>query len=130
MQHKVILFFDGECVLCNKTVQWILLNESSPVIYFCSLQSDYAKNLIPAEMKNIDSVIVHKDGKFYTHFDAFIQIIPYLKVKWKWLIIIKILPSFLRKRIYNFIARNRKKWFGSTTECWIMQSKWKERMMG
>ncbi|GIV29594.1 MAG: hypothetical protein KatS3mg028_0660 [Bacteroidia bacterium] len=128
--NKVILFFDGECVLCNKTVQWILQNERNDQIYFCCLQSDYAKNLIPAEFKSIDSVVVYKGGKFYTHFDAFIQIIPYLKTKWKCLVILKVLPSFLRKKIYNFIARHRKQWFGSTDECWIMQSAWKNRMIG
>ncbi len=129
MQNKVILFFDDECILCNKTVQWILSNESVPIIHFCRLQSNYAKNFIPKHLKDINSVILFKDNKFYTHLDAFIQLIPHLKQKWKWLIMMKVFPSFLRKGIYSFVARHRKKWFGSTTECWIMHGEWKNRII-
>lgn len=127
--NATILFFDGECLLCNKAVQWILKNEKDNEILFCSLQSNFAKQNIPQELKSIDSVILLKNGQYYTHFDAFIKIIPHLKWQWKFLYLLKIIPRFLRNHLYNFIARNRKKWFGYSDSCWLNNVEYKKRMI-
>ncbi|GIV26570.1 MAG: thiol-disulfide oxidoreductase [Bacteroidia bacterium] len=125
---KAILFFDGECVLCNKTVQWILKNENHKrEILFCKLNSNFARSFIPEHLKSIDSVILYKNQHFYIYFDAFIQIVSNLKWYWKFLYILVIIPKFLRKKLYTWIAKNRKIWFGKTDECWIMTNEWKNR---
>lgn len=128
-ENPTILFFDGECLLCNKTVQWILKNEKDNAIQFCSLQSKFAQQNTPQELKYVDSVILLKNGQFYTHFDAFIKIIPHLKWQWKWLYLLKIIPQFLRNQFYNFIARNRKKWFGYSDSCWFNNVEFNKRLI-
>ncbi|MCX7728807.1 MAG: DUF393 domain-containing protein [Bacteroidia bacterium] len=128
MQDKIILYFDGECVLCNKTVQWILNNEIKPVILFCPLQSEYAHSTIPDNLNEIDSVVLYYNGKHYIYLDAFIQIIPYLKWYWKILYLLLLMPPFCRRKIYNYISKNRKQWFG-TTECLMNKEKLKERVL-
>lgn len=126
----IILFFDDKCLLCNRLVQWILKNEKDNKILFCALKSFYAKQIIPEQYQDMDTVILLKNKKFYIYLDAFIQIIPHLKWYWKFLYIISILPAFLRKRIYIWIARNRKKWFGTTDKCLLLNSQWKDRLIG
>lgn len=123
------MFFDGECALCNKTVQFILRHEKTHDIVFCRLNSNFANNVIPDYLKEVDSVILLKNNKFYTHFDVITEIIPQLKWYCKIFYAIKILPKNFRKKLYNIIASNRKRWFGSVTECWLLQSKWKERLV-
>lgn len=129
MNKQIILFFDGECALCNYTIQWILKNEKTQHILFCSLNSEFAKQNIPEELKKTDSVILKKDEQFYTHFDTFIKIIPQLKWYCKIFYLIKLLPNYFRNSLYDFIAKNRKRWFGSVEECWLMKSEWKDRVI-
>ncbi len=129
MLDNVILFFDSACLLCNKSVQWILKNENNPAIKFCSLQSSFASLVIPAEYKNIDTVILLKNQKYYIYLDVLIHIIPYLKWYWKVLYIIVLLPPFFRKKIYQWIAHHRKKWFGTTEECFLLANEWKNRFI-
>jgi len=125
----VILFFDGQCVLCNNTVKWILSNEKDHDILFCPLNSIFAMQFIPDSLKNIDSVILYKNNKFYIYFDVVLSIVPHLKWYWKILYVLYLVPTFLRNKIYKWIARNRKKWFGQTDSCFLMNSQWKDRMV-
>jgi predicted DCC family thiol-disulfide oxidoreductase YuxK len=129
MESKVILFFDGECLFCNMTVQWILKNEKDKILFFSPLQSGFAQELIPPDLKKMDSVILLKNNTFYTHFTAFIEILPYLKWYWKWLYVLKLLPRPLQIKLYNWIARNRKKWFGRTNTCSIKNSNDSKRLI-
>jgi len=129
MDSKVILFFDGECLFCNKTVQWILKYEKDKILFFSPLQSNFAQELIPNALKKTDSVILFKNNTFYTHFDAFFEILPYLKWYWKWLYVLKILPKRIQIKLYNWIARNRKKWFGRVDSCIIRNSNDNKRLV-
>ena len=44
-QHLLnIVFYDGECGFCNRTVQFILKHERNQQILFSSLQSDFSKD--------------------------------------------------------------------------------------
>lgn len=129
MESKVILFFDGECLFCNKTVQWILKNEKDKILFFSPLQSGFAQELIPPDLKKMDSVVLLKNNTFYTHFTAFFEILPYLKWYWRWLYVFKFLPKSLQIKLYNWIARNRKKWFGRTDTCSIENSNDSKRLI-
>ncbi len=40
--RESIIFFDGNCNLCNGFVQFVLKNETEPTFLFCSLQSNFA----------------------------------------------------------------------------------------
>ena len=44
MENRSILFYDGECGVCSRTVRFILKNERSKELFFCSLQGDFAIN--------------------------------------------------------------------------------------
>lgn len=128
-KEDTILFFDGECVLCHKTVLWILRNEQVALVNFCRLQSAYAQEFIPNDLRQVDSVMLWKKGSFYLQLDVFIEMVPYLKWYWKWLYILKFVPVFIRRRIYEYVAKHRKAWFGMTSECAIVQSDWKDRLI-
>lgn len=129
IEEKEILFFDTECLLCNKTVQWILKHEKDNTIYFCSLYSAGAKQFIPDNFKGMDSVIFYKKGNFYIYFDAFIKIIPHLKWYWKFLYLLYLIPPLIRKKFYLWIAANRKKWFGTTEICVLNSLHLNKRML-
>ncbi|MHB8260064.1 MAG: thiol-disulfide oxidoreductase DCC family protein [Bacteroidia bacterium] len=107
-----ILFFDGKCSLCNKTVRFIINHEASTTypILFCSLQSAYAKQALAKYHYNFNQlstlVLITDESVFYTS-DAVLKICSYLKVPYAWVTVFKIVPVFIRDGIYNYIANNR-----------------------
>lgn len=120
MNH--IIYFDGVCNLCNWSVRFVLKHDKRGVFSFASLQSDYAKsNLKMLNGRNIsyDSVVYQKDENVYSQSDAALQIIKQLGGAWKLLYVFKIIPKPIRDSLYNFIARNRYKWFGRKQSCMI-----------
>lgn len=107
-----ILFFDGDCSLCNKTVRFIINHEASTTkpILFCSLQSAYAKQALEKYHYNfnqLNSLVLLIDEAIFYISDAVLKICSYLKTPYLWFVIFKIVPAFIRNGIYNYIAKNR-----------------------
>ena len=44
MENDTIVFYDGDCGLCNRVVQFILRNERNQKLVFCALQSEFGSN--------------------------------------------------------------------------------------
>jgi predicted DCC family thiol-disulfide oxidoreductase YuxK len=131
--NKTILFFDGDCSLCNKTVQFILKHERNTTepIFFCSLQSAYAKQTLDKYNYNFNQlstlVLLTNDNVYYKS-DAALYITKYLKVPYKWVAVFRIVPSYIRDSIYNYIAKNRKKLI-KTQFCYIPTPQFKNRFI-
>jgi predicted DCC family thiol-disulfide oxidoreductase YuxK len=123
MQSNIVLLFDGECNLCNQTVQFIIKRDKKAKIKFASLHCEYAKKIF--KKKNInesynESIVLIVDQKIYFKSDAALNICRYLSGFWPVLYGFKIFPKFMRDSVYNYIAKNRLKWFGKTDSCQIM----------
>lgn len=130
---KAILFYDGDCSLCNKTVQFILNHEAetSYPILFCSLQSKYAKQTLDKYHYNFNqltTLVLLKDETVYYKSTAALYITNFLKAPYKWLVVLKIIPLFIRDSVYNYIAKNRKK-LVKTSFCYIPTSQLKNRFI-
>ena len=46
-QPQHLVFFDGECGLCDRTVQWLLNNDDNELLYFAPLQGEQAQRVLP-----------------------------------------------------------------------------------
>lgn len=107
---KPIIFYDGDCGFCNKTVQFVLNHEKDSEIHFCALQSDYAQNFFKHQgIPEMDlSTFYFWDGKkLNNRSTAALKVLNYLhfpytlgKIGW-------ICPRFIRDGIYNVIAKRR-----------------------
>lgn len=109
---KVILFYDGECGLCNRVVQWILKYEKSPTLFFASLNTDFSKSLFAGEnidLEKTNTLFLIENGNLYSESDAALKIIGYLKWYWQGLRIAYCIPKVIRDKCYRFIAQNRKR---------------------
>ncbi len=127
-----IIFFDGECNLCNGFVQFILKNESVATYKFCSLQSVYAKEFFRLNyfvLPKIETVVLFENNSFYIKAEAVFQIVNKLKFPYKLLIIFKILPFFINNYLYGLVAKYRYKIFGKTSTCWILKPQWSDRFL-
>lgn len=129
-----ILFFDGHCNLCSGAVQWFLKRDKKEVLRFASLQSDLAAEILPPAGVNpteLSSLVLYQDGKAYTHSTGALRAYQLLGGVYGPLSTAGLLfPRFLRDGVYDFIARNRYRWFGRSEECWLPRPEWKARFVG
>ena len=122
-ENKKIILFDGLCNLCDNAVQYVIKHDKKDVFRFVALQSDLGKkilNYLNVDTSKMDSIILYEPGIAYFYkSDAALDIVKDLNVFLKWSIIFKIIPSSLRNPIYDYVARNRYKWYGKKDACMI-----------
>lgn len=114
-----VVMIDGVCNLCNGVVRFILARERQPLLRFTNLQSDTGKQLVKRYQlpATVESVILIEDGRAYTRSDAALRILPYLRFPWPLLQPLVALPRPIRDSIYDWVARNRYRWFGKLEVC-------------
>ncbi len=120
-KHPVILF-DGVCNLCNSSVQFIIKRDKKSVFRFASLQSEFGKKIISKfdlADKNIDSVMLLENNTVRLKSTAALEIAKRLNGIYSLLYAFIIVPKFVRDGVYDFIARNRYRWFGKQESCMI-----------
>ena len=127
-----IVFFDGVCNLCNRSVNFLIKQDKKNVLKFASLQSAYAQNVVPKALLNhekLDSIIVYTDGKFYDRSTAVLKLCKILGGLCSVFLIGYLLPRYIRDGLYSFIANNRYRWFGKTDQCRVPTAELKERFL-
>lgn len=121
LRHPVILF-DGVCNLCNASVQFIIRHDKKQIFRFAALQSAFGQRVIEnfnLTDKNIDSVILFENNSVQLKSDAALSIAKQLGGIYSLLYVFIVVPKFIRNSVYDFIARNRYRWFGKQESCMI-----------
>jgi len=119
-QEQTIIFFDGVCNLCNGAVQFVIKRDSNAYFKFASLQSLKAKKLLPeygVDPTGLESILLLENGKLLNKSRAALSISRRLSGIWPVLVVLKIIPPFIRDFVYDWIAKNRYQWFGKRDEC-------------
>ena len=126
------ILFDGVCNLCNGSVQFVIKHDKNAVFSFASLQSEKGQHLLSTlglVTKQLDSIILIENQKVYTKSTAALRIALKLDNLIPLLYISIIIPRFIRDAVYQFISRNRYKWFGKTEDCWIPSEDLRNRFL-
>lgn len=127
---RPIVFFDGECNLCNGGVQFLIRHDREKKFLFGTLQSDRGKAILRQfSTAPPDSFILSYRGKSYIRSGAALRIFRELGGFWSLLYVFMIVPRFLRDGIYDCVARNRYRWFGKRSECMIPTPELKARFL-
>lgn len=126
---RPVLFFDGVCNFCNASVQWIVRRDRAEKFLFAPLQSSAGAAAKRAVGEELDSIILFHDGRYFTKSSAALRIASLLGSPWLWLGALKIFPRFLRDGAYDFIARNRYRWFGKKDSCMMPTQGLRQRFL-
>lgn len=121
-EGKILIQFDGMCMLCSHTVQFIMKADRKAKFLFQTLQS-FTDN------QAFDSVIVVDKDKTYFYFNAILKIGYELGGIYKLIVIFKILPPKWRQNIYLWVARNRYRWFGKRISCYLPSDEERKRFI-
>jgi predicted DCC family thiol-disulfide oxidoreductase YuxK len=127
-----VVFFDGVCNLCNSSVNFLIDRDPQSRFRFASLQSKFSEGFLPQyniEPTKVDSIAFYSKGKLYSKSRAVLEIARRMRRCWPMLYVFIIIPGFIRDAIYNWIARNRYKWFGKQDSCRMPTPELKSRFL-
>ena len=120
---KQIILFDGVCNLCNNAVQFVIKRDKKDVFRYAALQSEVGQQLTKErgiDTATVDSIILIDPGTaYYTKSTAALEIGKELKGYRTISSILMGIPSKLRDIVYDFIAKNRYKWYGRKDQCMV-----------
>jgi predicted DCC family thiol-disulfide oxidoreductase YuxK len=131
-RKQSIVLFDGVCHFCNSSVNFIMDRDPKNKFIFAPLQSQVATDILleVGEKKMlIYSIVLIQDNRIYKRSRASLEIVRQLNGLWPLLYVFIIVPAFLRDIIYNFIAKNRYKWFGKMEACRLPTAEERERFL-
>jgi len=118
-----IVFFDGYCNLCNRSVAFIIARDREARFRFASLDSATARSRLATRVAHAplpDSVLLLDADGLHARSDAARRIARQLTWPWPWLSVLALLvPRLLRDALYDVVARNRLRWFGRREACAI-----------
>ena len=113
-QNGVILF-DGVCNFCNSSINFVMDRDPSGFFKFGALQSEEGIALLKKagyQSEYLDSVLLLQDGHVYRDSEAALRITRKMTGLWPLMFGFIIVPRVIRDAVYNWIARNRYRWFG------------------
>ena len=127
-----ILLFDGVCNLCNGAVQFVIKHGSKNNLRFAALQSKIGAQILDhfdLPQEDIFSVILVENEKVYLRSSAALRMYKNMGGIWSLMYFFIIVPRPIRDAVYNFIAKNRYKWFGEKESCMIPTPELKSRFL-
>lgn len=111
--NKYIVFFDGDCGVCNFWVQWILERDTKDQFMFASLQSEFGQKFLSErglDTKVFNTMYLWKPNSYYLiKSRAVLEIARLLGGIYQLSVIGKIIPSFLSDKLYDVVSKNRMK---------------------
>ena len=130
-QHAT-LYYDGECGLCDRFVQFVLRRDHSEYFQFATLQSEGGRRqLATLDMSGTDlkTIMLVEGDERYTRSTAALRICRRLAAPWPLLYGFMVIPKPLRDGVYSFVAARRKRWFPPPAECPVMPPELRRRFL-
>ncbi|MFT5146062.1 MAG: thiol-disulfide oxidoreductase DCC family protein [Flavobacteriales bacterium] len=132
-KNKKIILFDGICNLCNSAVAIVIKQDKKNTFLFAAIQSKKGKEIIDyleIDIVKIDAIILYEPGVSYdVKSTAALKIMNDFGQFWQLTKLFWVFPKGLRNQVYDFIAKNRYKWFGKKEACMIPTNDLKSKFL-
>ena len=115
--HGPILFFDGECGLCDGFAAFLVRADRKRIFRLAPLAGKTARALLPESGEHWETLVLLEGERLSVRSDAVIRTLRRLGGLWKATVLFRIVPRPLRDAGYDFIARHRRKWFPAPAIC-------------
>ncbi|WP_026968651.1 thiol-disulfide oxidoreductase DCC family protein [Algoriphagus terrigena] len=117
---KSVILFDGVCNLCNTSIDFVLQRDKKDQFRVGALQSAEGKELLSRFDTNpdyLDSLVLIEGDQIYYRSTAALRIAKKLPGLWRILYGLIIFPPAIRDAVYDWIGKNRYRWFGKKNTC-------------
>lgn len=133
MKQQPVILFDGVCNFCNGAVNFVIKRDKKALIQFAPLQSEKGRMFsrqFGFSEEDMKTFLFIEDGRVYTKSTAALRVCRYLGALWPLCYGFIIVPKFIRDGMYNWIAKNRYKWFGKKETCMMPAPEVRTRFIG
>ena len=100
---------------------------------FAPLQSEVGKQIIDKfniDINQVDSIILYNPEKgLHYKSTAALKVASQLGFPTNLMTVFLIVPNFIRNWVYDFIAKNRYKWYGKKDACMIPTAELKRKFL-
>lgn len=127
-----IIVFDGDCVLCSASAQFVLRHDRAGRFRLAAMQTPCGAELarrhgiVPEDPQSI--LLVSAQGA-QTDSDAVLSIAQGLGWPWTMAAVFRLVPRFVRDAAYRWIARNRYRLFGRRDGCFVPAPEHRARIL-
>jgi len=132
LSKDTIILFDGVCNLCNASVNFIIDRDPESYFKFASLQQVGEIEELKAyegEAQGLSSIMLIDRGRVYKQSAAALRVARCMSGLWSMLYAFIIVPPFIRDWVYDIIAKNRYRWFGSQESCRVPEPHLRDRFL-
>lgn len=116
-----VLFFDGDCAFCSKSVRQVLRFDTQKRVSFAPLQGKLAAELgftrHAAESDGTMVLLRESDNQVFTRSDALIELARALGGGWRVFTLARFIPKPLRDMVYRWVADHRYLFLGRSDAC-------------
>ena len=119
---KPIIVFDGHCVLCSGWANFVLRHDKNKTYRLLAAQSPLGQALYQhygLVGDDYQSNLLIQDGSVFIKSDGTIRMFSGLGWPWRAMGLLRAIPRAWRDRLYDWVARNRLKWFGRQEVCYL-----------
>ena len=118
----MIIVFDAQCLLCSRSVQFLLRHDKKGVFQFASIQGETGAALLTnagLSVNGLQTMLLCDDGRVWEQSAALLRVLHGLGWPWRFAWVAWLVPAPLRDGAYRVVARNRYRLFGRAETCLI-----------
>lgn len=136
LQATHVVFYDGVCRLCDRTVQFLLGIDRRQILTFAPLQGKTAKRLAQRDprFRNLETMVfVESYGtdleRISSRSTGILRMLARVGGFWHVVSWLRAVPTPLRDWVYQTVARHRYRWFGRFDVCKLPEAEGSARFL-
>lgn len=130
---RPIVVYDGHCALCSGWAKFLVRHDRNEKFRLLAAQSDLGHAIYEhyaLDPEDYETNILIADGMAFFKSEARIRMGEGLGFPWSLVAVFRIFPLKTRDACYEFIARNRFRFFGRRETCFLSPENDKSRLLG
>lgn len=127
-----LILFDGVCNFCCFWIQFLIRRDPNRRFRFAALQSSAGQETLRRlglSADHLTTMILVEGDRHYVKSSAALRIARRMRGPWPPLFVFIVVPAPVRDFFYDFVARNRYRWFGRQESCMTPTADVRERFL-
>ncbi len=119
---KPLIVFDGVCVLCSSSAQFVMRHDPAGQFRLTAAQSPLGQGLYRhygLDPTTFDTILLIEDGRLFQRSDAALRVAKRLRWPWAAASLLALAPRAARDSVYDLVARSRYRIFGQREACFV-----------
>ena len=119
---KPVIVFDGKCVLCSRWARFVMRHDRDKRFRLLAAQTPLGTALYVhygLDPLDYETNVLLEGGRAWLKSEGTIRMFERLGFPWSVAAAFRVVPRALRDKLYNVVARNRLRWFGSRDTCFV-----------